>query len=222
MELKRFKGIWIFVVLLCFTQMTYSTDFSGGVMFGYNGGTGFQLNSTVSNFAQGFPFKMQFGVGYSRVDPGSPLGARKVFINDATNGDPEEAGHFWDFRLDLLYRVHWLGLREAFVYGGPRYSMFDANFNFVGGNETFDIGSDQWGWGLGFTSYFPMGKKIDLAVTTGADYFLSSKIGGHDTFYSPDGEDVNARNDFKYKDADEVINQPKLELRLMLGLNYHF
>jgi hypothetical protein len=100
--------------------------------------------------------------------------------------------------------------------------MFTGNFNYIGGNENFDVTSDQWGWGLGFKSYFPMTRKLELALTTGVDYYLSSELIGHDTKYSPDGEDVNPREDYKFKDADDAINQPKLKLRLLLGLNYNF
>ena len=102
--------------------------------------------------------------------------------------------------------------------------MFNANFNFIGGNEVFDIGSDQWGLGLGFKGFFPMSRKLDFVLTTGADYYLESANEGHDTtIYSPDGKDVNPRNDYKFSDADdEPLTNPKLKMRLMLGLNYSF
>ena len=36
------------------------------------------------------------------------------------------------------------------------------------------------------------------------------------------GEDVNAREDFVYADADAAINQPVFAFRFMLGINYRF
>ena len=44
----------------------------------------------------------------------------------------------------------------------------------------------------------------------------------HDTFYSPDGTDVNGRADYDYQDANGAVNQPKFEFVLMLGFNYYF
>jgi len=41
---------------------------------------------------------------------------------------------------------------------------------------------------------------------------------GHDATYSPDNENVNAREDYKYADADRAVNQPVLEFRAMVGV----
>jgi hypothetical protein len=57
-------------------------------------------------------------------------------------------------------------------------------------------------------------------LTIGGDYFFDAKLQGHDTAYLPDGENVNPRDDFTYKDADKAINQPKIEFRLMIGFSY--
>jgi hypothetical protein len=217
------KIIFAFVLsLFMFTIKVNAVELSSGIMFGYSGGTSFQVDGMVGNFAEGFPMKMQLAIVYSRLNPGNSLDARRVFINDNTNGDPEKTGSKWDFRLDFLYQVHWLNLKELYVYGGPRYSMFNAHYDFIGGNEVFDIGTDQWGWGLGVKADFPISHKLDFVVSTGADYYFNSTISGHDTSYSPDGEDVNARNDYDYDDADDAINQPKFQLRLLIGVNYHF
>ena len=218
-----------FKVFILFTLFSFllimpveATDFSGGIMFGYSGGTSFQLDGMVGNFAEGFPLKMQLAIVYSRVNPGSAWDARRVFINDNQGGDPEKSGSKWDFRLDFLYQVHWFSLKELYFLGGPRYSMFNAHFDFVGGNEVFDISTDQWGWGLGVKADFPISRKLDFVVSTGADYYLNNKISGHDTSYSPDGENVNFQHDYDYDDADNAINQPKFQLRLLIGVNYHF
>ena len=113
-------------------------------------------------------------------------------------------------------------MKRAFMYGGPRYSMYTANFNFVGGNENFDINTNQWGLGLGLKAYFEMGNKIDFVTTAGFDYYFNTVLSGHDTVYSSDGENVNPRNDYTFEDADAAINNPKFQIRLMVGINYHF
>jgi len=202
----------------------YSSDphFYGGIVTGYNGGFGFQANGTISNFAKGFPLAARFGVGYTLVDPGQPADARKIFINNATNGIPEESGWFWDLRMDLLYNIKLFSLNKSFLYAGVRYSMFTANFKFIGGNEFFDITSNQWGLGGGLESYFALGSNFDLVITAGVDYYFSGTITGHDTSYSPDDESINPREDYTYEDADNSVNQPKVLPRVMVGFNYGF
>ena len=219
-NLKLLGFIW-FLCLLMVTS-TPAADFSGDLLVGYKGGLGFQANFVSANFARGFPMNLQFGIAYTRLDPGKAAAARRIFINDATNGDPEKSGSMWDFRLDFLYRVRWLSLQNAYVYTGPRYSMFTANFVFIGGNEDFDITTNQWGLGLGLKAYFEMSNRFDFVTSIGFDYFFSNTLSGHDTEYSPDGENVNGRNDYTFDDADDAINQPKLQPRLMVGINYHF
>lgn len=211
------------VVLTIIPFSLQAAKYSSGLTAGFNGGPGLYLNAELSDFAYKFPFKLRMGAGYTQInDPGKALDARKIFINNATNGSPKKKGWLYDFRLDLLYQVSWLSLPNAYVYGGPRFAMFTGNFNFVDGNEDFDVVSDNWGWGLGFANYFRINSSFDLLIDAGTDYYISSTLRGHDTSYSPDNENVNSREDFTYDDADEAINQPKLNLRLMMGLNYHF
>lgn len=195
---------------------------SGGINLGYNNGFGLQGNLTFSNFALGFPFSVRFGIGYTNVDPGSPEKARIIFINDATNGVPEKSGTVWDFRMDFLYHVNIFSLRKADIFAGPRYSQFSGDFRFIDGNEFFSIGSNQWGFGLGAESSFLLVSRLDLVFSTGFDYYFSNTIQGHDTAYSPDGEIINGRKDYTYKDADKAINQPKFIYKAMVGFNYYF
>ncbi len=215
------KMILITAVLLPLSAKAFT--YSAGLQAGYNGGPGFYLNSELSNFARQFPFKLRLGIGWSSVaNPGNALDARKIFINNATNGRPEKKGWLYSFRMDLLYPVSWFKMSDMFLYGGPRYSMFTANFYFVDGNEDFDITSDHWGWGMGLTKAFKVSRHFDFQIDAGLDYFLSAILYGHDTSYSPDNENVNPREDFKYDDADGAINQPRFNFRLMMGLNYAF
>ena len=61
-----------------------------------------------------------------------------------------------------------------------------------------------------------------MVLGGGADYFFQGTLKGHDTAYSPDGDDVNPREDYTYDDADNAVNQPKFLGRFMIGINYGF
>jgi hypothetical protein len=63
---------------------------------------------------------------------------------------------------------------------------------------------------------------LDLVFSLGYDYFFTSSLNGHDTSYSPDNENVNDRQGFTFQDADDAINQPKHNLKAMVGLSYNF
>lgn len=195
---------------------------SVGMLAGYYSGVGFHANAVMSNLFHGFAGKARFGIGYSRGSAGEPLDARAVFINNNTNGVPEHKGTTWDFRLDMLYPVDLFSLRRAYAVGGVRYARFVGNFKYVGGNEDFDVKSNHWGLGAGLESYYRVGRNVDMILHGGFDYFFSSRLTGHDTSYSPDGKDVNAREDYTYDDADASVSQPKLEPRVLLGFTYNF
>ncbi|MDH4043347.1 MAG: hypothetical protein OEY20_16335 [Gemmatimonadota bacterium] len=197
-------------------------QFSAGGQFGYNTGLGIQANVIAADFAQGFPLQLRFGVAYAASQPGQALEARRIFINNATNGTPEKSGRTTGLRLDMLHPVRILSLPRAYVFGGVRHSSFRANFRFIGGNEDFDVTSSHWGLGGGLDSYFAVSRRFDMVVTAGLDYYFSSRLSGHDTSYSPDGDNVNPREDFTYGDADAAVGQPKLGPMLLLGFNYRF
>ena len=197
-------------------------SFAGGAFLGYYSGTGFEIYGMISDFARDFPLNARLGIGYTAINPGRAADARRIFINDATNGTPEKSGRSWDFRLDLLYQINLLSLKRAYFIAGPRHSRFTGNFKFIGGNEDFDITSHQWGFGAGLESYFAMSDKIDMVITGGLDYFFPARLTGHDTSYSPDGDNVNPRNDYDFDDADKAVGQPKFEPRLMFGFAYKF
>ena len=222
--MKKSKLQFISIVISLFFLVAYlpAADLSGTVLVGYHGGPGFQFGGKISKFAQGLPLDLQLSMGWRSMDPGNAADARKIFINDATNGDPEKSGQMWDFRLDFFYRVGWFNLERGFVYFGPRYGFFTGNFKFIGGNEDFDITSDQWGLGLGVETYFPMSTSFDFIMGGGIDYYFSSTLTGHDTAYSPDNENVNPRNDYTFDDAANAVNQPGFEVRLMIGIGYRF
>ena len=199
-----------------------ASDLSVGIIAGYNGGTGFQINGEIGKFAKGFPFGAQLSIGYISLNPGIALDARKVFINDATNGDPEKFGRVWDIRFDFPYQLKRFKKSETSLFLGPRYAMFNGRFNFIGGNEDFEVKSESWGFGTGVKSLFEISERLALVVSFGGDYYLNSAIYSHGTTYSPDGEHVDPRKEFEYEDADAAVNQPKYKVHSLIGFQYRF
>jgi len=222
MKLRKKGCIRIILLLLFLTVPLYSTQFIVEASGGYYGGPAFRAEATLGNFAANFPLKLRLGFGWASVYPGNAADARRIFINDATNGEPDKSGEMLDFRFEFMYPVNLFSLKRAYLYGGPRYSLFTAKFDFIGGNEVFDINSEQWGLGIGLYNAFSINTSWALIVNAGFDYFFDAPIYGHDTLYSPDGEHQNPRKDYSYEDADNAINQPKLEPHLMIGLQVQF
>ncbi len=109
--------------------------YSLGIMTGYTGGFGINVSGTISEFSYDIPLAVRFSGGYNIREAGNPLDARKVFINDNTNGDPAESAHSFDLRLDFAYPINLFSIRKSLLYVGPRYSMHTSTFEFVGGNE---------------------------------------------------------------------------------------
>jgi hypothetical protein len=201
--------------------------FREGVLAGYNRGLVFQANITALNFAPEFPFRLRFGVGYTFMNPGDALDARRIFINNNTGGTPEKKGRSLDLRLDFLIPKTVFGISDSYLSVGPRFSTFKGNFVYVGGNEDFDITSHQWGIGAGLENRFKMTQSLDLVLSYGLDFYLPSTLTGHDTSYSPDNDNVNPRRDiynedvyFIYKDANKAVKQPMLMPRIMMGINF--
>jgi hypothetical protein len=219
---NRTMRFCIAILAMGFSSAAFATDFSTGILLGYRGGASALLTGTVSGFAQGFPLAFEFGIGHSRLDPGNPLDARRIFINDNENGTPEKMGWMWDLRFDFLYRLHVSGMNDFALLAGVRRALFTANFRYVGGNEDFNVSSDQWGFGLGTRMLFAMNRNVNLEVMAGFDYYPAGTLYGHDTSYSPDGETVNGKHDYTYKDAAAAINQPRLQPALLVGIGYTF
>lgn len=223
--IATFVAIGLVAAAVPLTAQTSSlgpAEFAAGLQIGYASGFGIQAHGTAAGFADGFPLRPRLAIGYSSVEPGRALDARRVFINNNTNGTPEEHGRVWDFQLDLLFPVDLLSLPRTYAFGGVRHARFTANFRFVGGNEDFDVRSSHWGLGGGLESYFGVGPRIDMVFTAGLEYFFASTLTAHDTAYSPDGDDVNPREDYTYADADAAVGQPKLAPSLLMGFSYRF
>jgi len=223
------------VLFISFGTTSYGQDntgsnskFSAGVITGYNRGYGIQANITAHQFANEFPFELRFGLGYTFLNPGRAADARRIFINDATNGVPEKKGSSFDFRFDFLLAKSFFGMNNSHMVFGPRFSTFKGNFKFIGGNEDFDVTSRQWGIGGGIENFFRMASNLDLVMAVGLDFYFPSTLTGHDTSYSPDNDNVTPRNDnqtdgfpFTYKDADKAIYQPRFMPRAMIGVCFY-
>jgi hypothetical protein len=218
-------SLWrcMFVLSLGVLLSTPSTagDFSVGLTTGYKGGFTIRGNALIMNFAKGFPLGMEVGVGYTFLDPGDPAAARRVFVNNATNGTPEKSGYAWDFRLDFVYDLNLIRDASTAAFAGVRRSAFVGEFVFVGGNEDFEVRTNQWGIGAGVRGAFPMAGRMDFVLSAGVDYYINGTFEGHDASYAPDGQMVNQRGTYKYGDADAAINQPKLQPSVMIGLRLH-
>lgn len=194
----------------------------GQAQLGYYGGVGFHCSVTAREFAEGFPFSMRLGLGYSHVSGGDAWAARRVFINDNENGTARSDAHIWDVRLDVLYPVKLMKLQSTSVFGGIRHADFNSYFEYIGGAETFDVQSHQWGLGGGIETAFALNPRLDMILSVGADYYFRSTMDGHDTYYRPNNDNTNPIDNYTYADADKAINQPDVMTRLMLGWAYHF
>ncbi len=210
--------------LLLLAPCLQAAEHEAGVQLGYGRGLGILLHATVSDFAEAFPLKLRYGLSYTSLDPGDPQAARRIFINDGTNGTPAESGRAWDLRFDLLYDLEWFEKAETFAFAGPRYSNFTGSFRYVGGNEEFDVTCRQWGIGGGVESHHRLlaNQNVDVVFVAMLDYYLEGPLSGHDTTYRPGGGDVNPRRGYTFADADGAIRQPKLVPRIMVGINRKF
>jgi hypothetical protein len=98
----KLKGLFagISLLILSYGSATYgqSADksplkYNGGIVLGYNRGLGVQTNLTASNFGSTFPAKLRLGLGLTFLNPGNAADARRIFINNATNGVPDDTSY---------------------------------------------------------------------------------------------------------------------------------
>ena len=209
-----------FFLSVLFVCPAASAEVSFGAHAGAVGGLGADLYLEVAEFAEGLPLDLRVGLEFQGRDAGDPMAARRIFINNNTNGTPESSARAWGGRLDLLWPLDLLSNVTAFA--GPRWISFSSSFDYIGGNENFDVVSQHWGWGLGLEGRFPMSAATSFVLGGGFDWYLGAELDGHDTIYSPDLDPVNGREDYTYDDADEAIHQPGFEWRLQLGVQRAF
>ncbi len=217
----KFPGGFTIVLLLSLGLISgpgLAGEIVGGIGVGTSGGLGIQASTTLANFTRDLPLSARFVLGYHSANAGDPYAARRVFINDNTNGTPEDSASQWQFRFDLLFPVFQLGTQEIFLFGGPRHVRYTANFNYVGGNENFDVTANPWGLGLGLETRFAINDNTSFQLQLGLDYYSDVALSGHDTVYTPDGDHVNPRDGYDYSSANDAVDQPSVEVLAMMGL----
>lgn len=197
-----------------------SAHTTAGLGVGATAGFGAQADVTFHHFTRDLPLALRVSAAYSGRDAGIPLDARHVFINNNTNGTPTEDGHAWQLRFDLMHPVAHLGRSPVNLGLGARKAFFTGTFDFVGGNENFDVTGRPWGVGLVLDTAFAIGDRMDFTVMAGVDYYFDATLEGHDTSYSPDNDNVNPHEDYDWDDADAAINQPSLEFLGLVGLRW--
>ncbi|MBM4130729.1 hypothetical protein FJ250_06840 [bacterium] len=193
---------------------------SAAVEMGATTGFGARADFTLHDITRDLPLSLRLGLGYAGRDAGDPLAARRVFINNNTNGTPDESGHSWQLRLDLVRPVGRLGLAPVNLGVGVRKAYFTGTFDYIGGNENFDVTCRPWGLGFAMDTAFAVGRSTWLTFAAGLDRYFGATLEGHDTAYSPDGTAINAQDDYAWADADEAINQPRWELTAVMGLRW--
>jgi hypothetical protein len=177
------------------------------------------------------PLSFEIEGGHSWTNPGDPALARDVFINGTDTGDDaaQKDGSVWDVGLNALYPlIQSYGPVKFYVFGGPRYAHFDGHFQYVGGNEDFDVLATSWGLGGGLRGVMPLGKGFSAILQLGIDYYFPTSIYGHDATYYPNNANINARQNqeenagyqYTYADAASAVNVPRIRPRVMLGIQF--
>ena len=225
MKWLKISGGAVLVLVMCLmipTRPVMAAEFAASLSGGANGGGGFHLSGAALDFTRDVPLSARFSMGYFSSSAGDPYAARHVFINDNTNGSPEDDAHQWQFRFDLMFPAFQFGPQQIYIFGGPRYARYTANFNYVGGNEHFDVVANPWGFGAGLETRFAIGARTSLLLQLGLDRYQDTALTGHDTTYTPEGDHINDRDGYDYGSADEAVDQPDLEVMAMLGLMVGF
>ena len=124
-------------------------DLGATGMLGYQQGFGIRATGEASRLIEDAPLGLSFSVAYVFMDPGNAQAARSIFINDATNGTPETSGQTWTLALNAIWYLPVPGVENFGIILGPRFSAFSGRFKYVGGNEDFNVTTDEWGVGTG-------------------------------------------------------------------------
>jgi hypothetical protein len=222
--MKRQGLLWlaVAVVLASEPQAADAAGWNAGLSLGMKGGFSYSGSFGVTDFARGFPFGLDFSATFSSINPGDATRARRIFVNQNTNGSPEKTGSTWDLRMDFMYNLRLQSVKGLYLFAGPRVSFFAGDFKFVDGNEDFEVTTTQWGVGVGARGVFSISQVIDLTLTAGVDGYFPSSLYGHSTLYSPDDNNVDPKETFKYKDAAAAINTPRIQPVFLMGLAYNF
>jgi hypothetical protein len=198
------------------------------LMGGYYKGPSVSGTFGLNDIFEKVPVGAEIGLGYSWTGAGDGIMARRVFINDNTGGnnDAQSSGGVLDFGLNATYPlIQSYGPVKFYVFGGPRYSHYDIRWDYVGGNEDFDIVANSWGLGGGLRGIMPLGKGFNAVMQLGLDYYFPTSIYGHDATYYPNDSNVNARQktagvNYTYDDAVNSTTVPHIRPRVMVGIQF--
>ena len=196
-----------------------AADLSVTAAGGWQGGGVLRLTGTAAHLWKGVPLAFDLGVGHAFVDPGDAAAARRVFINENTDGTPEKSGGVWDFRADAVWKLKVWRIDDAGLFAGVRYSMFRGRFKYVGGNEDFTISSDAWGVGVGARATWPVTHRLAVTAALSLDWFPTQTLYGHDATYSSNNVN-NGRENFTWSDANAAVNQPWLLPSFLVGMSW--
>lgn len=174
------------------------------------------------------PLGFELGLGYSWTPTGNGTLARMVFINQDTGGDDDEqsSGGVLDLTVNVTYPLMGTyGPIKFYAFGGPRVERYDVRWEYVGGDEDFDITSWVYGLGGGLRAVMPLSKRFNAMLQLGLDYFPRSSIYGHDATYYPNNSNINARDNgagytYTYQDAEDATTVPHIRPRVMLGIQF--
>jgi hypothetical protein len=210
----------IWVLLFAFNASAF--PFYQGVYGGYQGDVSGALSFQIPYFSQALPLGLAFSANLAyQWDSGDATAARQIFINDATGGTIEKYGNTASFELDLSWILGESNTLEYSFFAGPRLSLYEGHYAFIGDNEDFTVTHNTFGIGAGLKGDVPIGSDFVLSLKAGVDFFFPSTFEAHGQFiYTPDGVDDNPRNDFTYEDADRAVNQPNWVPRFQIGVLY--
>jgi hypothetical protein len=195
-------------------------DLGATGMLGYQQGFGIRATGEAARLIQDAPLGLSFSIAYVFMDPGNAQAARSIFINDATNGTPETSGQTWTLALNAIWYLRVPGVEDFGIVLGPRFSAFSGRFKYVGGNEDFNVTTDEWGVGTGVQCNVPLSPHWGIAISAGFDWYPSATLYGHDTSYSTNGTIINGNNAYTWVDANAAVNQPQYVPSILIGVSW--
>jgi len=228
--MNRKIGSFVLVILAAavISGPAHAMDKYDLLMGGYYDGPSVEGTWGFSNIFSNVPLGAEIGLGYSWTPAGNGTLARMVFINQDTGGDNDEqsSGGVLDLTMNVTYPLNQTyGPVKFYVFGGPRVGHYDVRWDYMGGDEDFDVVSWVYGLGGGLRGIMPLGKKVNAVLQLGLDYYPRTSIYGHDATYYPNDSNVNARNNgagytYTYADAVSATTVPHIRPRVMFGIQF--